>query len=34
MGASGTNMRMMVDSPGGWGTTLGLYADYLGKDAL
>jgi len=34
MGASGTNMRMMVDSPGGWGTTLGLYADYLGKGAL
>jgi len=32
MGGSGTNMRMMVDSPGGWGHTLELYAAHLAQE--
>lgn len=33
MGESGKNMRMMVDSPGGWGDLLQLYAAYVEKGA-
>jgi len=32
MGESGMNMRMMVDSPGGWSSTLAAYAEVLARD--
>jgi hypothetical protein len=31
MGEGGTNMRMMVDAPGGWGGLLERYAGYIEK---
>ena len=31
MGESGNNMRMMVDSPGGWGGLLTRYVEYVEK---